>query len=69
MTILFVLVIIAFAFVSWRLFKLIDRQKELVGQYETSHIKGAARGHLGMFCTKTYIDKSRKKLGRANSKF
>lgn len=69
MNFLLVMIAIVFAFVSVRLFALINRQKKIVGTYETRHIKGAARGHLGMFCSKTTVDRNRKKLYRANSKF
>ena len=61
--------ILIFVAISICFLKLIKKQNEKAARYERRNIKGAARGHLGMFCPKSTIEKNRRMLLRANTKF
>lgn len=61
--------IFVFVAISLCFLFLINKQNQKAARYERRNIKGAARGHLGMFCPKSTVDKNRKALLRANMKF
>ena len=61
--------ILIFVAISMCFLALIKKQNQKAARYERKNIKGAARGHLGMFCPKSTVEKNRKILLRANTKF
>lgn len=61
--------ILVFVAISFCFLHLIKRQNRKAATYERRNIRGAARGHLGMFCPKSTVEKKRKALLRANTKF
>lgn len=61
--------ILIFVAISFCFLALIKKQNQKATRYERKNIKGAARGHLGMFCPQTIVEKNRKMLLRANTKF
>lgn len=61
--------ILFFVAISMCFLVLIKKQNQRTARYERKNIKGAARGHLGMFCPKSVVEKNRKLLLRANTKF
>lgn len=61
--------ILFFVAISLCFLYLIKKQNQRAARYERKNIKGAARGHLGMFCPKSTVEKNRKILLRTNTKF
>lgn len=61
--------ILIFVAISMCLLILIRKQKQRMARYEKRNIKGAARGHLGMFCSKSTVERNRKALLRTNARF
>lgn len=69
MDFLLIFAILIFVAISICFLVLIKKQNQKAARYERRNIKGAARGHLGMFCPKSIVEKNRKALLRANTKF
>lgn len=69
MDFLLISAILIFVAISICFLVLIKKQNQKAARYERRNIKGAARGHLGMFCPKSIVEKNRKALLRANTKF
>ena len=64
-----ILFVVFFSVVSLGLFLYLQMQIPRSSKYELKFIKGAVRGSMGRFTSMSSLERKRKNLCRANSKF